>query len=172
MSAQTSFHVSAAETALDAKLSRCYSALSHPVPPSLQVGSIVIQEGVLLPQGMQLDSDRYTIGWRAVRTINSFGVDHKIRGAGWNLFAIAGEMKTTVLGSGSHRVRRALIRVLANVRSLRFNSAEVTAIGSGRFLGIPYTTIAMRARHIQQGAILQGLRMRHQAQRDTDWARS
>lgn len=157
---------------LDPKVAGDDSSASHPSPAVAQVGSVLIQEGVLLPDGFPLQSEPYTVGWRAVRTINGFGVDQKIRSAGWNMFTIAGEFKTTVWGSTINGSRRGLIRLLAMVRVRRFNSAEVKAISKGHFLGIPYTSVRVDARHIQQSYMLDGENSRAQAQRDTDWARS
>jgi hypothetical protein len=65
-----------------------------------------------------------------------------------------------------------VIRLLARVRAQWFNSAEVTDITSGRFLGISYTSVTVCARHIQQGYPLADERSREQAQQNTDWARS
>lgn len=157
---------------LDLSLPGPHSASLYPSPPAAQVGSVLIQEGVLLPDGFQLESDRYTVGWQAVRTMNGFGVDRKIRSAGWNMFTIAGEIKATVWGSTADRLRLAVIRVLAMVRARRFNTAEVTAIAPRHFLGIPYTSVTVQARHIQQSYLLDGERLRAQIQQDTDWARS
>lgn len=148
------------------------SSTSQPSSPVAQVGSVLIQEGVLLPDGFVLESDPYTAGWRAVRTINGFGVDQKIRSAGWNMFTIADDFKTTVWGSSTNGLRRGLIRVLAKVRARRFNSAEVKVIAKGHFFGIPYTSVRVDARHIQQSYMLDGENSRAQVQRDTDWARS
>jgi hypothetical protein len=159
-------------TLLDANVAGSHSLTSNPLPPVAQVGAVMIQEGVLLPESFLLDSDRYTVGWRAVRTINAFGVDLKIRSAGWNMFTIAGEFKTTVWGSTLNGLRRAVIRVLALIRARRFNSAEVTAISKGHFLGIPYTSVRVQARHIQRSYLLDDESSRTQAQQDIDWARS
>jgi hypothetical protein len=160
-----------AASLLESKAAGSDSSTSYPSPPTAQVGGVMIREGVLLPDGFLLDSDRYTVGWRAVRTINAFGVDLKVRSAGWNMFTIAGEFKTTVWGSTTSGLRRALIRVLALIRVRRFNSAEVTAISTGHFLGIPYTSVRVQARHIQRSYLLDGERARAQAQQDVDWAR-
>src|ERR1051326_7986392 len=157
---------------LDANAAGADSTMSHSTPAVPQVGSVLIQEGVLLPDGLLLESDPYTVGWRAVRTINGFGVDQKIRSAGWNMFTIAEEFKTTVWGSTINGSRRGLIHVLAMVRARRFNSAEVKVISRGHLLGIPYTSVSVGARHIQHGYMLGGESSRAQVQRDTDWARS
>lgn len=161
-----------AATLLDPNAAGSEMAASNPVPPTAQVGAFMIQEGVLLPKGLLLNSDRYTAGWQAVRRINAFGVDRKVRLAGWNMFTIAGEFKAMVWGPTTSGLRRALIRVLAVIRARRYNSAEVTAISKGHFLGIPYTSVKVRARHIQVSYLLEGERSRAKAQQDTDWARA
>ena len=148
-------------------------ASSQPAPPIAQVGTVMIQEGVMLPDGFVLDSDRYTVGWRAVLKTDDFGLDRSLRSAGWHMFTIAGgSFKAMTLGSTTSGLRRSVIRLLALVRKEWFNSAEVTNITSGRFLGIPYTSVTVHARHIQQNYFLADERSRAQAQRNTDWARS
>jgi hypothetical protein len=161
-----------AASLLDSNAASSDTTMLNPLPPTPQVGGVMIQDGVLLPEGFLLDSDRYTVGWRAVRTINAFGVDRKVRSAGWNMFTIAGEFKARVWGSTTSGLRRAMIRVLASIRARHFNAAELTAISKGHFLGIPYTSVKVQARHIQQSYMLDGERSRAKAQQDTDWARS
>ena len=145
----------------------------QPAPPTAQVGTVMIQEGVMFPDGFALDSDRYTVGWRAVRKTDDFGIDRNLRLAGWHMFTIAGgNFHAITWGSTSDGLRRLVIRLLALVRQQWFNSAEVTDITSRRFLGIPYTSVTVHARHIQQSYCLADERTRAQAQQNTDWARS
>lgn len=145
----------------------------RPAPPIAEIGTVMIQEGVMLPDGFVLDSDRYAIGWRAVQRTDDFGVDHNLRLAGWHMFTIAGgKFQAMTLGSTTSGLRRLVIRLLALVRQQSFNSAEVTDITNARFLGIPYTSVTVHARHIQQNYCLADERSRAQAQQNTDWARS
>jgi hypothetical protein len=146
---------------------------SEALPPTAEVGTVMIQEGVMLPDGFVLDSSRYTVGWRAVRKADDFGIDRNLRSTGWHMFTIAGgNFHAIALGSLASGLRRTVIRLLARVRHQWFNSAEVTDITSGRFLGIPYTRVTVCARHIQQGYLLADEPSRAQAQQNTDWARS
>ena len=146
-------------------------AVSQPAPPIAQVGTVMIQEGLMFPDGFVLDSDGYTVGWRAARAADGFGVDRSLRSAGWHMFTIAGgTFRAMTWGSAANGLRRAVIRLLALVRGQWFNSAEVTAISNGHFLGIPYTSVTVHARHIQQGYLLADERARARAQQNTDWA--
>lgn len=148
------------------------AAVSQPTPPIAQVGTVMIQEGTMLPDGFVVDSDRYTVGWRAVRRADDFGIDRNLRSAGWHMFTIAGgNFHAMTLGSASNGLRRSVIRLLALVRKQWFNSAEVTDINSGHFLGIPFTSVTVHARHIQQNYCLADEPTRAQAQQNTDWAR-
>jgi len=148
-------------------------AVSQPTPPIAHVGTVMIQEGLMLPDGFVLDSDRYTNGWRAARTTDGFGVDRNLRSAGWHMFSIAGgTFRATAWGSAGSGLRRTMIRLLGLVRRQWFNSAEVAAISKGHFLGIPYTSVTINARHIQPGYLLANERSRARAQQNTDWARN
>jgi hypothetical protein len=149
------------------------TARSQALPPAAEVGTVMIQEGVMLPEGLALDSCRYTVGWRTMRRADDFGIDRNLRKAGWQMFAVAGgNFHAMMLGSLASGLRTTVIRLLARVRAQWFNSAEVTDITSGRFLGISYTSVTVCARHIQQGYPLADERSREQAQQNTDWARS
>ena len=150
------------------------AAVSQPgAPPIAQIGTVMIQEGVMLPDPFVLDSDRYTLGWRALRVRDGFGVDRDLRSAGWHMFTIAGgKFQAIRLGSTASGLRRLVIGLLARVREQWFNSAEVTAISTRHFLGIPYTAVTVHARHIQQGYLLPDAPTRARAQQNTDWART
>ena len=148
-------------------------AASQPSPPIAQVGTVMIQEGVMLPDPFVLSSDRYTVGWRAVRVRDGFGVDRDLRSAGWHMATIAGgKFQAMRLGSAASGLRRMVIGLLARVREQWFNSAEVTAISTRHFLGIPYTAVTVHARHIQQGYLLADKPTRAREQQSTDWART
>jgi len=75
--------------------------------------------------------------------------------AGWRFFCIAGEIKAIVLGfEGQKNVRRAVKRMLARLKSEKFNSLEITRVASKRFLGVPYVSVSARSRHIQESLFL------------------
>jgi len=138
---------------------------------SVQTGTILIREGLLLPEALNVESERYTDHWRLVSAPHHLRLDDKIRSAGWNFFFLAAHTSASVLGSsGIKTTGRALKQLLAKARLLDFNSLEVTAISSGHFLGVPYTTVSAHSRHIQEGWLLASPLERKRVRKATEWA--
>ena len=124
----------------------------------VQVGTILISGW---PQVFGLENEPYSGQWNIVKGLDGFGVDRKIRAAGWNLFFIASEMKAMFLGAaGTKKINRAVNRILGEVNKQHFNSLEVTRIVSKRFLGLPYVSVSAHPRHVQQNCYLDGAEAR------------
>ena len=137
------------------------------MPDKIKVGSILIEEGALLPESLRFESETYSIGWRLVKNLDAYGLDRKIREAGWNFFYMAGEIKASVFGFGGERaLRRAVNRVIAYMKSDGLNSLEITQVVAKRFLGLPYVTISAHSRHIQESTSLS------HAKRLAQWGRA
>ena len=68
---------------------------------------------------------------------------------------MAGEVKGTIFGfDGQVAVRRALKRILANLKLERFNGLEITQVEVKRFLGLPYASVCAHSRHIEENPFL------------------
>jgi hypothetical protein len=119
------------------------------------MGTILIEGGALLPDSLRFESEPYWKGWRLVKNLDGYGLERKIREAGWNFFYIAGEINKSVLGFNVEKAtHRAIKRVLANLKSEKFNSLEITHVATERFLGLRYVTISAHPRHIQESMSL------------------
>ena len=118
-------------------------------------GTILIRDHTLLPPGLTLETESFLPGWRVARNLDGYGLARKVEEAKWNYFYLAGMTRTVVLGhEGPETMRRAVRRALARLDRLKFNSLEITSVVSKRFLGIPFTSIAVHSRHIQQAISL------------------
>ena len=114
-------------------------------------GTILIRDHTLLPAGLAVDSESFLPGWRVARNLDGYGLARKIEEAKWNYFYLAGVTRTMVLGrAGPETMRRAVRRALLRLERLKFNSLEITSVVSKRFLGIPFTGVAIHSRHIQE----------------------
>lgn len=141
------------------------------MPGSIQVGAILIQEGLLLPESLEVETESYSTHWRLVRGLACGQLDHGINAAGWNLFYSGLQTTGSALGSGgSDCVRRAMVNALRKVRSQYFNCAEIVRISKKHFLGIPYITVSAHPHHIQLGGYLQSHDERKRLQTHSDWA--
>ena len=138
----------------------------------VQVGSILIEDRPGITGTLGIESEPYGGNWSVVRSLNGFDLDRKIRAYGWNVFFIAGEVRTTVFGAvGARTTRKALQRILARTSDKSFNCLEVTGITAKRFVGVPYTSMSANWRHIQQSCNLDDIQRRRTDQKDAEWAR-
>jgi hypothetical protein len=124
----------------------------------IKTGTVLIKDGALLPEALQIESEPCVPGWRLVKSPGGYVLDRKIREAGWTFFFQAGEIKSTVFGiDGEQMARRAIERILRDPKANKFNSLEiagVTAVGSERFPGVRFLTVAANPRHIQESLFL------------------
>jgi hypothetical protein len=131
------------------------NAREKPMAGKIKMGTILIQEGVLLPDSLRFDSEPYWKGWRVVRNLDGYGLERRIREAGWNFFYMAVEINKSVFGFDVGKATdRAVKRVLANLKTEKFNSLEITDVAAVRFLGLRYVTVSAHPRHIQESMYL------------------
>ncbi len=122
---------------------------------TIKTRTILIKDGTFLPDALQFESEPCATGWRLVRNLDGYGLGRKIHEAGWTFFWLAGEIKATVFGfDGQKTVRRAVKRILTNLKSEKFNGLEITQVEAKRFLGLPYASVCAHSRHIQENAFL------------------
>ncbi len=121
----------------------------------IKTGTILIEEGALLPESLRFESEPYSNGWRLVKDLDGYGLDRKIRETGWTFFYMAGEVHATVVGSDLEKTtRRAVKKVIAYMKSDRLNCLEIEQVAVKRFLGLPYVTVSAHQRHIQESMFL------------------
>lgn len=132
-------------------------------------GVFIMQNGLLLPDAVHVTLTSFSPGWQALAG-SGRALDHSLRDVGWSCFFLAGELHSIALGSSPASRARASGRLLAKVRALACNCAELAAVRNFNFLGIPYLRMSGHARHIQQGFCLDPLDTRRLGQQQTDWA--
>jgi hypothetical protein len=122
---------------------------------TINTGTILIKDGTFLPDALRFESEPCATGWRLVKNLDGYGLSRKIHEAGWAFFWLAGELGATVFGFDRQKtVRRAVKRILANLKLGESNSLEITRVASKRFLGVRYVTVSAQSRHIQGNASL------------------
>src|ERR1700757_3453412 len=101
------------------------------MPDTNGVVTILIREGTPLPANLSIESEAFLPGWRLIKDLDGYGVDRKIREAGWNSFCLAAETRATAVGIDREKmVRRAIEEILARLKSETFNSLEITRVTS------------------------------------------
>lgn len=138
---------------------------------NIEAGTIMLEESVLLPEALRPESESYSGSWRVVNSVDGFAFDQGIRKGGWNFIFVEGRIKVVVVGwRRKVMLKRAVKRLLGIVKSRWFNSAEITSVANGFFLGIPYVALSGHSRQIQQSTQLLSGVERKQAQKDSTWA--
>jgi hypothetical protein len=72
----------------------------------IKMGTILVEEGSVLPDSLRFESEPYSNGWRIVRNLDGFGLERKIREAGWNFFYMAGEITASAFGFDREKTLR------------------------------------------------------------------
>jgi hypothetical protein len=123
----------------------------------IKPGTILITDGARLPEFLLLESEPYGYGWRLVKNLDSRGLDQIISKAGWNFFYIASVVETNALGSDEKKTaRKAIKKIITNLKSKNFNCLEITRVTAKRSLGLLYMSVSAHSRHIQEGQALSG----------------
>jgi hypothetical protein len=121
----------------------------------IKTGTILIEESALVPESLRFESEPYANGWRLIKNLDGYGLDRKIREAGWTFFYMAGEVHATAVGSDLEKaIRRAVKKVIVCMKSDRLNSLEIAQVAAKRFLGLRYVTVSAHPRHIQESMLL------------------
>lgn len=142
------------------------------MPPTVQVGAILMNESPLMTQLLGLQTEPCSGNWSLVKVLDGFALDRKIHAAGWNFFFMAAEVKVMFFGVlGAMKMQNALKRILEKVKPGHFNGLEVTGIVAKRFLGVPYVSVSAHSRHFQQSCHLEGPEARRTSQHNAEWAR-
>ena len=137
----------------------------------LAAGTMMVQEGLLAPNSVSIETDAYSPGWRSVRGLDSSSLGRALAAGGWRLFFIAGHVRSIAFGRGGNKsLGRAITNIAGQVRKLNFNCLEISAIRKTHFLGFPYVLVSAHSYHIQPGWQLQDNAVRGRAQRDVQWA--
>jgi len=115
-------------------------------------GTILIRRGTELPPGLRIETTEYSDGWEVID--DSDNLDELLCACGWNLFFIAGALRSISFGTGAVSLRKGVSRLLKQIRPLNLNSLSVTHIASKTFLGIRYQVLFAHPCHIQQSCFL------------------
>ena len=122
---------------------------------TIKTGTLLVAEGIPLPESLLFDSEPYAHGWRLVKNLDSHGMDQRVSKAGWNFFYMAGVLKANVFGSdGEKTTRKAIEQVIASMRSKNYNCLEITQVAAKQFLRLPYVSVSAHSRHIQASQVL------------------
>jgi hypothetical protein len=125
------------------------------MPPTIKIGTVMMQAGTLVPDCMRIEAEPYSHSWELISNSGGDKLDRQVRNAGWNLFFMAANLQVIGWGHSSGKsIHTAMKRMLVKATASGFNCLEVTEIAAKRFLGVPYMRLSAHSRHIQQSSFL------------------
>jgi hypothetical protein len=108
-----------------------------------------------MPTSLSTTTDIFLPKWRIVTSPDRSALIRSIEECNWYFFHLAGSIQATVLGGNTLiALRKAVKHILTKRGDDEFNSLEISAIVTRRFLGIPFTTFTAHSRHIQEDVAL------------------
>lgn len=123
----------------------------------MQPGIILIAEGTRMPESIRLDGASDANGWKSVKSADRSAFERKISRAGWIFFLMADEIKATVFGFDRRKaLRSAMQRIVESVKFQKCNSLQIIEVTAKSFLRLPYVSISVRSRHIQERPLFDG----------------
>jgi len=118
---------------------------------AITAGTILIEDGTVVPDSMVLKREPYTSGWASL----IFGyreLERTVNKAHWNLFYISSDIKKNAFGFDRQKnLRTAVDRVITAAKANHCNCLEITQVTTSSFLKLPYVTVTAHSRHIQEG---------------------
>src|SRR5437868_10520891 len=119
----------------------------------IKAGTVLIENGTLLPRSLALASEPYSRGWTTVSNVRS-DFERDITQAGWTFFFLAGAIEATVFGfSAEVAVQTAVERLIRNAKALNCNCLQIGQVTMKSFLGLPFASVTAHSRRIQGGSV-------------------
>jgi hypothetical protein len=120
---------------------------------TIKPGTILIEDGTVLPQSLLLESAAYSTGWTSVSNLRS-QFEKELIQSGWTFFFMANKLQATVFGFDRQKaVHAAVQRIIADVEFQKCNCLEITAVTLNSFFGVPYACVSAHSRHVQGNSI-------------------
>jgi hypothetical protein len=117
----------------------------------LKQGSVLIRQGTVTPESLELESEELCEGWDRVRNTEAGQLELSLRLAGWHMFYMADAVHAFALGAlDQDTIRTAATSLLRKLRPQMFNCVELTGLSAKHFAGIPYVHLSGTPRHIQE----------------------
>jgi len=111
---------------------------------------LLVREGAELPPDLATESETFLPGWRVVKNFDNYALRRKIRETNWSFLQLRGGKETKVMGCARREIlRKGVAQILAGLKGRKFNSLEITVLGSKSFLGLISLNIAANLRHFQ-----------------------
>jgi len=122
----------------------------------IAAGDILLECGTYLPNSLTSPSESSVPGWSAIPGGRP-AFEKEIKQAGWTLFFMAGEIKTSVFGFDRQKTAQTALKRLGTiVKSQSCNCIEISDVIEKSFLKLPYVQVRAHARHLQPSLVFAG----------------
>jgi len=118
------------------------------IPP----GTILMKEDTHLPASVRISRRVIWTGWVAIKSLDPAGLGRQLNDAGWSIHFLAGSVRKSAFGFDSEaRFDRAMRSAIKHTQTAKCNCVEFDHMNEKSIFGIPYTSVSVHARHIQEG---------------------
>jgi hypothetical protein len=115
-------------------------------------GTILMKEGTHLPESVRVSRKASWSGWIAIKSLDPRGLDKQLREVGWTFHFLASSVRKRAFGFDSEtRFDRAMSSAIKYVQAEKCNCVEFDQTTEKSIFGLPYTSVSIHSRHIQEG---------------------
>jgi hypothetical protein len=115
-------------------------------------GTILMREDTRLPEIMRVSRRVTWGGWVAIKSLDPRGLEQPLSEVGWSIDFLAGSVQKGAFGFDSEgRFDRAMRSAMKHAQTEKYNCVEFDQMIEKSILGIPYTSVSVHYRNIQEG---------------------
>lgn len=123
-------------------------------PAAIGPGTILMQDDVVLPESVHLETESYCTGWATITSPSCYEIDRRMRNSGWTFFFMGNLIRSTVLGFNRDKsLKAALSNLMRDAVAERCNAIQIESVTARRFLGMPYVSVSAHSRQFQQSMV-------------------
>jgi hypothetical protein len=118
-------------------------------------GTILIQQGTLLPPAFRPGSESYPNAWVSVKSsLDPHDLEKELAALGWTFHYMAGKVRATAYGLDRQKTMdKALGKLIAGAMRQKCNCLEIDEVATHTFLSVPGVSVSAHIRHIQKGIV-------------------
>ena len=121
-------------------------------------GTILMKRDTRLPPSVRVSRRVSCGGWIAIRSLDPRGLDAQLKMAGWTFHFLPGSVQKRAFGLDSDaRFDRAMSRAIKSAQAEDCNCIEFDQMMEKTLLGVPYTSVSVHSRHIQEAPPVEAL---------------
>ncbi len=114
-------------------------------------GTVLMKEDTILPDSVRVTRHASWNGWVAIKSIDPRGLDKQLRDVGWTIHLREGAVERGSFGfDAESRFDRAMRSAIRYAQTDNCNCLEFDQMTEKSFCGIPYTSVSIHSRHIEE----------------------